>query len=375
MAAASRSLLSPSSTPYVHFADLRSRALEFLRIGIGVVWLVNLLFIVDPANRFFPTFASSARSYATSTLGGPGIAQFVASHPLLFAAGIAATTGYLAVAFLLGVTTRVASIVGAAFAVGLLLTQFGSTFFFPGGTDVGPQPLYLVIYGVLLVGGAGTSLSLQPWLRARMRALRAEGTRTARVSSAGSGGWTGSISTSRALALGVVGLLLAVGIGAAFAATLPASSGPSGASPAATPVTYLNLTIEINATMGWPQYVPANFSVPVGRVVVTITDNDAVANWSGCPCNVRGTVGGIEYVNGTAMGIVPNSNVAHTFNIPSLGVQVLSPGQSVVRFVVDFTHAGNYSWICMAPCGAGASPYGMPPMGVPGYMAGTLTVG
>ncbi|EQD42379.1 hypothetical protein B1B_14079, partial [mine drainage metagenome] len=111
------------------------------------------------------------------------------------------------------------------------------------------------------------------------------------------------------------------------------------------------------------------------RVVFTITDRDAPMNWSGCPCSVGGTLGGIEYINGTSVGRVPSSNVAHTFNIPDLGVQVLSPGQSVVQFTVDFTHAGTFAWMCMAPCGAGADPYTSPPMGTPGYMTGTLTVG
>ncbi|MCI4334586.1 MAG: hypothetical protein L3K04_03025, partial [Thermoplasmata archaeon] len=59
---------------------------------------------------------------------------------------------------------------------------------------------------------------------------------------------------------------------------------------------------------------------------------------------------------------------------PSAGVQVLSPGLSVVQFSVDFTRSGTLVWYCVVPCGTGANPYNTPPMGVYGYMAGTITV-
>jgi uncharacterized membrane protein YphA (DoxX/SURF4 family) len=149
-----------------------TRAIEVLRVGIGVVWALNLLFVVDPSNQFFPTFSSTALSFAPSTLGGPALAQFAAAHAYLFAWLVAGITTYLAIAFLLGLTTRVATLVGAAFSAILLLTQFGSTFFFPGGTDVGPHPLYLLIYATLWIGGAGQTYALDAWFRARVRGAR-----------------------------------------------------------------------------------------------------------------------------------------------------------------------------------------------------------
>ena len=131
------------------------RGIELLRIGLGVVWAVNLLFIVLPAAGYWSTFQGAAQSYGASTLGGPGLAGLVAAHATLFAWLIALTTAYLAAAFLLGVTTRLACGVGAVMSIAFFVTQFGATFVFPGGTDVGPHPLYLAIYAALWVGGAG----------------------------------------------------------------------------------------------------------------------------------------------------------------------------------------------------------------------------
>lgn len=166
-------------------------------------------------------------------------------------------------------------------------------------------------------------------------------------------------------ALAVAGLTLTLGLLALAQPTAPVPAASSR-------VSYLNLTIEFNASTGAPQYVPANFSVPAGRVIVAITDLDAVASWPGCTCNVTGTVGGEEQVNSSPTPELPDSNVAHTFTVPALGINVLSPGGSVVTFTLDLTAPGSYAWLCEAPCGSDA--YTGFPMGTPGYMDGTMTV-
>lgn len=152
-------------------ADSATRALEVLRIAVGAVWALNLLFVVLPAADFWDGFPAVAAGFGPSTPGGSAFASFVAAHPQAFAALIAVTTAYLAAAFLLGVSTRLACAIGSIFSVLLLWTQFGSTFAFPGGTDVGPHPLYLAIYAALFVGGAGRFWSidgrLARWGRAR----------------------------------------------------------------------------------------------------------------------------------------------------------------------------------------------------------------
>ena len=149
------------------------------------------------------------------------------------------------------------------------------------------------------------------------------------------------------------------------------SSTPSATTPT-TVAGYVNLTVIVNATNGAPQYVPANFTIPAGLVAVTIQDQDSPMNWSQCGCVVGGTIGNTEWVNGTPYHVVSDSNVAHTFTIPKLGINVLSPGGTTVFFEAVFP-AGTYTWYCMAPCGSnGETGF---PMGTPGWMEGTITVG
>lgn len=132
---------------------------EWFRVGLGLIWTLNLVFILDPANQFFPTFADTASSFAGTSASGPGLAEFVAANPMVFSLLIAGTTVYLAIAFLAGLTTRLACVTGAAFNSILLLTQFGQVVVL-GGTDVGPMPLYLVLYLGLFVGAAGSDFAL-----------------------------------------------------------------------------------------------------------------------------------------------------------------------------------------------------------------------
>ncbi len=168
------------------------------------------------------------------------------------------------------------------------------------------------------------------------------------------------------LAFSVVVLLL-VWTGVTASANANAPPSPASSGPA-----HMYLTVQVNPVNGQPQYSPANFTVPHGVVLFTILDFDAPVAWSGCPCNVTGTVGGTESVNGTPMSDVPSTNIAHTFTIPDLNLNVVSPGMSTVTFTVDLASPGVYTWVCVDPCGSDG--YSGAPMGVPGYMSGTMTV-
>jgi uncharacterized membrane protein YphA (DoxX/SURF4 family) len=161
----------PSSAPSLSEPYARKGILA-LRLGIGAVWALNLLFIFDPANGYFTGFSSTAQSFSGQSLGGGGFPQFVASYPAAFSILIAGVTLYLAVAFLFGVTTRWACFVGAGFALALLISQWGGTFVIPGGTDVGPMPIYVAVYVALFLGHAEQSLSLDAWLGARVHRVR-----------------------------------------------------------------------------------------------------------------------------------------------------------------------------------------------------------
>jgi uncharacterized membrane protein YphA (DoxX/SURF4 family) len=344
--------------------------IEFLRIGAGLVWVANLVFILDPTNHYWSTFSSTASSFAPTTVGGPGLAEYVAAHPLIFAWAIALFTGYLSVAFLLGFTTRSAALLGSCFSAVLLATQFGSTFLFPGGTDVGAHPLYILIYIVLILGGAGRAFSVDHLLRAwwvERKARRAP--RGAPVPHP----WATAVPPRTLFAYAVAGILVSFAVGLGLVVVLPVAPGTAGTG-ATGPVHYVNLTVDLNSSNGWPQYLPANFSVPTGVAVFTIVDRDLPMNWSGCDCTVHGTVGGTELLNNSTVRIVPSSNVAHTFTIPTIGLNVLSPGNSTIEFRVVLPGPGTYTWYCLAPCGAGGNPYATGPMGIPGFMTGTMTV-
>jgi hypothetical protein len=112
---------------------------------------------------------------------------------------------------------------------------------------------------------------------------------------------------------------------------------------------------------------------------------------------VEGTVGGVEYVNGRATSLV-NSNlgngVAHSFSVPTLGINVPLPGvnanaknfcggpapcatteaHNVIRFSFVTPGPGQYPWQCFVPCGAGYLYGNGGPMQTIGYMDGFLKV-
>lgn len=345
--------------------------IEVLRIGLGIVWFTNLFFIVYPANNYFGDFSNVARSFAPVSFGGPGFPDYVASHPLFFSWLIAVVTGYLAVSLTFGLTTRIACFVGSFFSAVLFAIQIGTIFVFPGGTDVGEHPLYILISAVLLVGGAGQSLSLDEWIRvawARYRATQP----TVRRPSVPSG-WTGALSARTLFSYFIAGTLVSLAIGVGLLVAFPLPPTTSGPPPVMGPTTYENISINIAAN-GWPQYSPANFTLHTGQVIFTIVDNDSPMNWSGCPCPVMGTVGGVEYVNGTPIHIVSSDNVAHSFNVPDLNLAIYTPGANITQFTVDISRTGEFEWYCVVPCGTGTDPYSTPPMGVPGFMEGTINV-
>ncbi|MDE1819739.1 MAG: hypothetical protein KGJ23_01965 [Euryarchaeota archaeon] len=146
-------------------------SIDLLRVGIGIVWSLNLIFILDPSNQYFAMFQMTAAGFGPTSVGGSGFADFVANYPVFFAWVIALLTAYLAVAFLAGFTTRLACVIGALASVAFLLTQFYATFTLSGmGTDVGPHPLYVLIYLILFTGGAGQYFAIDHWVWASGKA-------------------------------------------------------------------------------------------------------------------------------------------------------------------------------------------------------------
>jgi plastocyanin len=184
----------------------------------------------------------------------------------------------------------------------------------------------------------------------------------------------------------LMGLLLSAasgcGANAASAATPASSSAPAGASGS---VVHQNLTIITGRMLhkpGWPEYQPTSWSVKAGETVVltikSYDDGTAPLPNNSPYASVQGTVGGSELVGGHAIRSLPANLVAHTFTVPSLGINLVIPaaakgGTVTVQATIHFTRAGTYVWRCEAPCGTGPSGWDGP-MVTPGFMQGTLTV-
>jgi hypothetical protein len=114
---------------------------------------------------------------------------------------------------------------------------------------------------------------------------------------------------------------------------------------------------------------------------------------------VTGTIGDDMTVNGKTTNLInsndPNGNgVAHTFSIPTLGINVplygvngsassfcgvaapcpLSAEHNIVKFSFMTPGPGQYPWQCFVPCGAGYLYGNGGPMQTVGYMDGFLKV-
>lgn len=174
---------------------------------------------------------------------------------------------------------------------------------------------------------------------------------------------------------------LALGVGAC-------GSAPS--SHAAPPLTVHEYVSLLDGGMvdnpGWPQLVPADLTLPAhATVVLTITSYDeGSAPLGSASSPFLEVTGGSETANGVSISAVPNTQIAHTFTVPGLGLNAPIPaattapkGQPLTPEIVVFTFktgaAGSYTWRCETPCGSG--PKGMGgPMDTKGYMMGTVTV-
>jgi hypothetical protein len=129
----------------------------------------------------------------------------------------------------------------------------------------------------------------------------------------------------------------------------------------------------------WPAMAPSDLSFTKGdTVVLTIKEYDDAATElpTGSPYNA--VQGGTMTVDGKATTTVPNADIAHTFSIPELGINVplaKAPegkfSTTVFTFTVDKT--GTYTWHCYTPCGG--DPKGMGgSMATEGWMTGNVTV-
>jgi hypothetical protein len=133
----------------------------------------------------------------------------------------------------------------------------------------------------------------------------------------------------------------------------------------------------------------ANISLPADRMIELViisydTPTPPPAQYS----NVTGTIGNKMYlVNGTSASMsspmswgaevssVPTAQIAHTFTITSLGINIPVVGGDTEIAFLYLTQTGTFTWQCYTPCGfpnvnAGWSGA----MITPGWMTGEVTV-
>jgi plastocyanin len=189
------------------------------------------------------------------------------------------------------------------------------------------------------------------------------------------GSHTTAVVGASVAALALAGI---AGCGASQQAGGPPPKPAAATQPAQPQTVHINMTIDGDKT----QYSNAFWTVKKGQtVVLTITSNDdgTAPLPNGSPfTQVQGTVGGTELVNGSPVSSVANQDVAHTFTVPGLGLNVVIPaapkgGTVTVQATFKADKAGTFNWQCEAPCGTGSTGWGGP-MATPGYMQGTVTV-
>ncbi len=202
-----------------------------------------------------------------------------------------------------------------------------------------------------------------------------------------------SLRGSATVLVGLVGLLATLGVSVAAvagvaegvrAATHPVaapSSVPPG--PATVSESMDILTGKLDGHPGWPRYTHTRWTVRAGETVtLRITSyDDGSAPLTGAQTmydKVDGTLGGTETVDGRPISSVPNSDLAHTFTVVALGLNLPIPAAPtggsvtfVARFVVG--RAGSFVWQCYAPCGSGSNSMGGA-MSTMGWMEGLIRV-
>jgi hypothetical protein len=106
---------------------------------------------------------------------------------------------------------------------------------------------------------------------------------------------------------------------------------------------------------------------------VTGTLNNQMNIVNNTMVNSTQTSSGIQVRGAETVGSLPANEIAHTFTVPSLGINIPvgTSSTEVAYFTVD--SPGTYDWFCMTACGGGADGLGGA-MSTPGWMTGSLVV-
>ncbi|MHB1440408.1 MAG: cupredoxin domain-containing protein [Cuniculiplasma sp.] len=128
-------------------------------------------------------------------------------------------------------------------------------------------------------------------------------------------------------------------------------------------------------------YLPSN-----SLVTMTIINYDfGPGSVSSAYSKVTGTLNNTEYVvndtninksssaSGQWVSTVPSADLAHTFTIPQMNLNVLIPSDSIVVASFHTPKSGVFSWQCEVDCGTGSSGWGGA-MTTPGWMQGEVVI-
>lgn len=195
---------------------------------------------------------------------------------------------------------------------------------------------------------------------------------------------------SRRAALRVAGAAAgALAVGGWSGVSEAAAARPKSATHVPHVASYLYLAILTGGMIGrkgWPEFVPADFSIPARSLVQAEIRcfDDGTAKVPVLYSHVRGTLddsmtvlaavnGDVDRAPAHLVKALPAAHVAHTLTVPGLALNVPIPPLSTVRFVFHTGAPGSHPWQCMTACGSGASGWGGA-MSTNGYMRGTVHV-
>ncbi len=116
----------------------------------------------------------------------------------------------------------------------------------------------------------------------------------------------------------------------------------------------------------------ANLTSPQYEAV-TGTVNNVVTEVNNNNINSSQGLSGIQISGGQNVSSVSPDNIAHTFTIPQIGLNIPIEPSSTVSAYFTLNQTGTFTWFCMTECGAGATGI-LGAMATAGWMTGSVTI-
>lgn len=120
-------------------------------------------------------------------------------------------------------------------------------------------------------------------------------------------------------------------------------------------------------------YDDGNASTPAVYEKVTGTAGNQITVVNNTLINSTQTTNGINVQGAWVTSSVPLSDIAHTFTVTGMNLNVPVVVSSIMQFSFQTGGMDSYTWQCYAACGSGASGWAQA-MSTPGWMTGTVTI-